>query len=128
MAVDYYQVLGVDRDAKQDEIKRAFRRLARETHPDANPDDAQAERRFREIAQAYEVLGDPQRRAAYDRGGTGSAAAGGVSSGDPLCNLPRERFCSGCRSRDLRPMWRPGVAPHEPPNPAGDDSVNRGMR
>ncbi len=68
MAVDYYQVLGVDRDAKQDEIKRAFRRLARETHPDANPDDAQAERRFREIAQAYEVLGDPQRRAAYDRG------------------------------------------------------------
>ncbi len=68
MAVDYYQVLGVDRDAGQDEIKRAFRRLARETHPDANPGDPQAERRFREIAQAYEVLGDPQRRIAYDGG------------------------------------------------------------
>jgi molecular chaperone DnaJ len=68
MGIDYYQVLGVDRDASQDDIKRAFRRLARETHPDANPDDPQAEKRFREIAQAYEVLGDPQRRIAYDRG------------------------------------------------------------
>lgn len=66
---DYYEVLGVPRDATQDEIKRAFRRLARETHPDANPNDADAERRFREIAQAYEVLSDPQKRAAHDRGG-----------------------------------------------------------
>lgn len=68
MATDYYQLLGVSRDAAQDEIKRAFRRLARETHPDANPGDTDAEHRFREIAQAYEVLSDPQRRAAYDRG------------------------------------------------------------
>jgi molecular chaperone DnaJ len=68
MAADFYEVLGVARDASQDEIKRAFRRLARDTHPDANPNDAEAEHRFREIAQAYEVLSDPQRRAAYDRG------------------------------------------------------------
>lgn len=66
---DYYEVLGVSRDASQDEIKRAFRRLARETHPDANHDDPNAEHRFREVAQAYEVLSDPQKRAAYDRGG-----------------------------------------------------------
>ena len=65
---DYYVTLGVARDASPDDIKRAFRRLARESHPDANPGDTTAEARFREIAEAYEVLSDPQRRAAYDRG------------------------------------------------------------
>lgn len=67
--VDYYEVLGVSRDATQEEVKRAFRRKARETHPDANPGDPAAEQRFREAALAYEVLSDPHRRAAYDRGG-----------------------------------------------------------
>lgn len=65
---DYYETLGVARDAGPEEIKRAFRRLARETHPDANPGDSAAEERFRAVAEAYEVLSDPQRRAAYDRG------------------------------------------------------------
>lgn len=65
---DYYEILGVDRDASSQEIKRAFRRIARESHPDANPGDSEAENRFRLAAEAYEVLSDPQRRAAYDRG------------------------------------------------------------
>ena len=81
MAQDYYELLGVSRDASQDEIKKAFRRLARETHPDANPDDPEAEHHFREIAQAYEVLSDPQKRAAYDRYGHDAFKAGGRGGG-----------------------------------------------
>lgn len=67
---DYYAALGVARDASADDIKRAFRRIARESHPDANPGDPSAEDRFRRAAEAYEVLSDPARRAAYDRGDT----------------------------------------------------------
>jgi molecular chaperone DnaJ len=69
MARDYYEILGVDRHAGPGEIKAAFRRLARETHPDTNP-DPQAVARFREAAEAYEVLSNPERRQRYDRGDT----------------------------------------------------------
>lgn len=67
---DYYGVLGLSDTATPEEIKRAFRSKARESHPDANPGDPAAEARFREVAEAYEVLSDPQRKAAYDRGET----------------------------------------------------------
>lgn len=70
MANDYYKTLGVARDATAEEIKKAFRRIARETHPDMNPGDVAAENRFRQAAEAYEVLSDPDRRAKYDRGDT----------------------------------------------------------
>lgn len=66
---DYYDVLGVPRDADQQEIKRAFRRKAREHHPDVNREDPEAEARFKELAEAYEVLSSPESRAAYDRYG-----------------------------------------------------------
>ncbi|MGD8998261.1 MAG: J domain-containing protein [Anaerolineae bacterium] len=64
---DYYDVLGVDRGAAEKEIKQAFRRLARQWHPDVNPDDSRAEERFKEINEAYEVLSDPDKRTKYDR-------------------------------------------------------------
>src|SRR5437764_1262258 len=66
---DYYDVLGVSRDADDATIKKAFRRLARELHPDVNSHDPQAEEKFKEAAEAYEVLSDPDRRATYDRFG-----------------------------------------------------------
>ncbi|MGH2543180.1 MAG: DnaJ C-terminal domain-containing protein [Ardenticatenaceae bacterium] len=66
---DYYQILGVSRDAEQKEIKRAYRRLARQYHPDVNPDNREAEERFKEINEAYEVLSDPEKRTKYDQFG-----------------------------------------------------------
>jgi molecular chaperone DnaJ len=76
---DYYEVLGVSRDADDATIKKAFRRLARELHPDVNKNDPQAEDKFKEAAEAYEVLSDPDRRATYDRYGHEGLRTGGYA-------------------------------------------------
>ncbi len=80
---DYYEVLGVSRDASESEIKKAYRRVAMKYHPDRNPGDAQAEDRFKEAKEAYEALSDPQKRAAYDQFGHAGvdASMGGAGAG-----------------------------------------------
>jgi molecular chaperone DnaJ len=77
---DPYELLGVPRDADPDTIKKAYRRLARQLHPDVNP-DPQTQERFKEVSRAYEILSDPQKRAAYDRGGDVFAGMGGFGQG-----------------------------------------------
>jgi molecular chaperone DnaJ len=76
---DPYDVLGVSRDAGEQDIKKAFRRLARELHPDVNAHDPQAEEKFKEAAEAYEILSDPERRATYDRYGHEGLRSGGYA-------------------------------------------------
>src|ERR687893_3330724 len=81
---DHYSVLGVDKKASQDDIKKAYRKLARQYHPDTNK-DAGAEARFKQISEAYDVLGDPEKRKRYDRGGSvfagGNPFGGGTAGG-----------------------------------------------
>ncbi len=81
---DYYEILGVSREATAQEVKKAYRRLARDHHPDANPDDTNAEERFKELTEAYEVLSNTEARRAYDTYGHQVPRGGGQPGGDPF--------------------------------------------
>jgi molecular chaperone DnaJ len=80
---DYYEILGVERSAGQDELKRAYRKMALKYHPDRNPDDGEAEQKFKEAAEAYEVLSDAQKRQRYDRFGHAGVRGNGGAGQQP---------------------------------------------
>ena len=112
MPRDYYETLGVSRDASEDDIKKAYRKLARQYHPDRNPGDKQAEAKFKEIQDAYDVLSDKTKRAQYDRFGfvgpgegfPGAAQRGGRAA---VVHVPLGR---GRRAAGLR-FFRHGREP-----------------
>ena len=88
MADDLYKVLGVSRKASGEEIKKAYRKLARRYHPDRNPDDAAAEEKFKEVQGAYDTLSDPEKRKEYDQGGTFAGFGGGGPGYGPFTAGP----------------------------------------
>ena len=85
--VDYYEVLRVGRDASQDQIKKAYRKAALKYHPDRNPDDVEAEERFKEAAEAYSVIGDPEKRGVYDRFGAAGLRGGPQINADVFADF-----------------------------------------
>lgn len=97
---DYYDVLGVKKNASGDDLKKAYRKLAMQYHPDRNPGDAKAEQQFKELNEAYEILKDEQKRAAYDQyghaafegGGGPRAGAGGFDFGGGFADIFDEMF------------------------------------
>lgn len=84
MAKDYYTILGVERSASQEEIKKAYRKIAFENHPDKNPNNKEAELRFKEASEAYDILRDPTKREHYDRYGTADNMGSGFASAEDI--------------------------------------------
>src|SRR2546425_1163730 len=102
---DYYEVLGVARQASPEELKRAFRKIAMDSHPDRNPDDAVAHERFKEASEAYTVLSDPDRRRSYDMFGHSAVGAGGPAvdfSDMPFADIFDTFFGGGFGARARR--------------------------
>src|SRR6266404_2559296 len=120
---DYYEVLGVGRKASEEEVKRAYRKLAVKVHPDKNPDDLHAEEKFKELGEAYDVLIDPDKRAAYDRFGHAAFAQGaGFGRGfhDPF-DIFREVFGGGGVGGGIFETFFGGVGPRTEDRRRGSD-------
>ena len=122
---DFYELLGVGRDAGPDDIKKAYRKLAMQVHPDRNPGDKVSEQRFKDITEAYDVLKDEQKRAAYDRFGHAAFEQGGgrgqgdFGGGGGFADIFEEMFGSmmggGAPPRRRQPRQRPALQSRDHP-------------
>ena len=90
---DFYDILGVQKNASDDEIKKSYRKLAMKYHPDRNKDDKEAEKKFKEATAAYEALKDPEKRAAYDQYGHDAFRQGGMGGAQPLAAVMAGACC-----------------------------------
>ena len=110
---DYYEVLGVDRNASVDEIKKAYRKLAVKYHPDKNPGDKAAEEKFKEAAEAYSILSDPEKKSRYDQfGHAGNGQHGLVPSGDQFMNSEVQMLRQPPAHQGLRSFFAQGSPVH----------------
>jgi len=131
MSTNLYETLGVAKNASQDEIKKAYRKLARQYHPDRNPDDKSAETRFKEVQTAYDVLSDPAKRKQYDTMGNGRVRAGGAGGapfdfnlGDfDLGDIFGGVFGRGARGTARRPQAQRGADIEAVVNVSFEDSL-----
>lgn len=108
---DYYAILGVARDASAEDIKRAYRKLARESHPDTNQHDPHAEERFKQVSEAYQVLSDPEARQRYDTFGDTAGAAGGFGGFGDLNDIMDAFFGGSPFGRSTRARRRSAAVP-----------------
>ncbi len=119
---DHYKILGVDKKASQDEIKKAYRKLVRQYHPDHDPGDARAEERFKAISEAYDVLGDPDKRKKFDRGGSmfggAQSPVGGGTTGGVGRRSGRLRLLPDILVGHVQRRWRPAVLARTRTKPA----------
>jgi molecular chaperone DnaJ len=126
---DYYKTLGVDKKATPEQIKKAYRKLARQYHPDRNPDNKQAEERFKEVSQAHDVLGDPEKRKQYDTNSGPFAAGGGAGGpGSGFGGFGNFDFDGSSMGDILSNLFGGGSGPTHPGGAGGRAGAGRGAR
>jgi molecular chaperone DnaJ len=129
---DYYEVLGVARDASEEDLKKAYRKLAMQYHPDRNQGDASAEGKFKDVSEAYDALKDAEKRAAYDRFGHAAFDGGGRAAASPAAipsaaaSRTSSRKCSAASAGARR--WPCCFGPRRRPAPGGADHAGGSLR